>query len=82
MTRKQRVAFAVYCRMTCIGGSERGTCVCARPIDCTLQRHPEFPAARHEASVRMARWLLNRLNGQVPAQIQQALDELKGETTP
>jgi hypothetical protein len=30
----------------------------------------------------MARWLRNRLNGQVPAQIQQALDELKGETTP
>lgn len=47
-----------------------------------MQHHPGFPAASHEASIRMARWLLNRLDGRVQAQIQQALDELKGETTP
>lgn len=51
--------FLVCCRMTCMGGSEKGTCACKRPIDCTLQQHPKYDEYRDMATRRMVQHLKN-----------------------
>lgn len=57
-------AFTARCRMTCLGGSERGTCPCTRPAECEMQRHPLYDEARREAEARMWRYLRNGLEGE------------------
>jgi hypothetical protein len=52
-------AFTVRCRMTCLGGSERGECECRHPRECEMQSDPGYPAAREEAKARMLRYFLN-----------------------
>lgn len=51
--------FLVNCRMTCLGGSEKGTCECRGPINCTLQKHPKYDEYRMKAVTRMAQHLSN-----------------------
>lgn len=34
------------CKLTCDGGSERGSCACARPAECALRRGKWFDANR------------------------------------
>lgn len=53
--------FTERCRMTCLGGSERGTCPCTRPIECEMQEDPGYSAARDAAKERMSRYLLNAI---------------------
>lgn len=38
--------FLKFCRLTCVGGSERGTCPCAGPTDCQMKDHPDFATWR------------------------------------
>lgn len=47
--------FGQYCRLTCLGGSERGSCPCTHPDDCELRGHPKFEAERKAATKRMVR---------------------------
>lgn len=47
--------FAVHCKMTCLGGSEKGTCTCARGEDCVVQFDEGYEEARAEAMTRMLR---------------------------
>ena len=47
--------FTVYCRMTCLGGSERGLCGGPRPDACELAGDPGYAAARGAAQDRMLR---------------------------
>lgn len=54
-----RVRFATECRLTCWGGSERGTCECQGPAECRLRNAPGFKPARAEAARRMARHATN-----------------------
>lgn len=51
--------FLQYCRLTCLGGSERGTCPCEHPDGCEERGRPGFAAARQEARERMARFFTN-----------------------
>lgn len=68
--------FAAYCKMTCLGGSERGECPCKHPNACELQDHPEYAGARKEAKHRMLRYLAN---SDVHPTIKEAIDEkIKG----
>ncbi len=54
-------AFTERCRMTCLGGSERGTCPCKHPATCEMQDDPGYPAARDAAKARMGRYLMNSI---------------------
>lgn len=56
-----RAKFASQCRMTCMGGSEKGTCDCASPRECEMQESPHFTEAREKAKASMSRYLLNSL---------------------
>ena len=47
--------FTQHCKLTCLGGSEHGTCECESPAGCALQKHPNFPRARAEATERFRR---------------------------
>jgi len=47
--------FLQYCRMTCFGGSEMGTCECKNPLQCEMQEHPEFGRYQESATERMIR---------------------------
>lgn len=47
--------YATYCKLTCVGGSEEGTCPCQNPTWCELQDEANFPAARKEAIKEMIR---------------------------
>lgn len=47
--------------MTCLGGSERGTCACICPSDCFAQNDTGFAAARERAKAAMGRYLMNRI---------------------
>lgn len=38
-----------FCKMTCLGGSERGECSCTCPADCELQDHPDYERQRELA---------------------------------
>jgi len=51
--------FTVYCKMTCLGGSEKGTCLCTSPKQCHLTTDIEYKHARNEAIARMARHIKN-----------------------
>jgi hypothetical protein len=50
--------FGTHCKMTCLGGSEKGTCDCKHPDCCELQDHPKFREYRIKARERMARYLM------------------------
>jgi hypothetical protein len=52
-----RGRLASYCRLTCLGGSERGTCPCASPAACEMREVQGFEEARAEAITRMLRML-------------------------
>lgn len=67
MTPALRAKFAAYCKMTCLGGSERGECPCSGPTDCELQHHPLYPEARRAASARMARWVASEFGAAIAA---------------
>lgn len=56
-----RAKFAAQCRMTCMSGSEKGTCECASPKECEMQTSPYFAEAREKAKATMSRYLLNAL---------------------
>lgn len=49
--------FLEECRLTCFGGSEKGTCECRSPDTCKLRDHPRFQHFRNEAIARMVRHL-------------------------
>ena len=53
--------FAVECKLTCLGGSEKGTCDCRGPNDCVARNTPGFQLARGKAKKRMGRFLMNEL---------------------
>lgn len=59
---KSKSRFLVYCKMTCLGGSEQGECPCRSPATCELQDDPAYEQARAEAKIRMLRYLKNGLN--------------------
>lgn len=54
--------FLTYCRLTCFGGSEKGTCSCKCPNDCKLTGDPRFYYWRIKAQQRMLTYL--RGNGE------------------
>lgn len=56
--------FLRYCKLTCIGGSESGTCPCKHPKECNFQKDPEFDKARTEAKERMWQYFKNKLPGE------------------
>ncbi len=51
----------VECKLTCMGGSEKGTCSCRGPLQCKGKKLPGFSHARNEAVKRMGRHMLNML---------------------
>lgn len=53
--------FLSYCRMTCVGGSERGECPCTHPAVCELVDDPDYTTAREAAMARMGDYLLRGL---------------------
>lgn len=53
--------FGQHCRMTCLGGSEAGTCSCAGPQQCALKGHPKYSFWREKAVTRLARFLVQGL---------------------
>lgn len=57
LSRKDRARFASYCKLTCLGGSEQGTCSCKCPADCEMRHHPYFEEARAKAQQCMLRIL-------------------------
>ncbi len=59
---KTRAFWATVCKVTCLGGSERGTCDCARPNACAARTDPGFARARSEAVARTSRRLRNTIS--------------------
>lgn len=57
--KRSRSFWAIDCKMTCLGGSEKGHCACQRPIDCVAQHDPYYEAERNKAKYRMLRHLRN-----------------------
>lgn len=51
--------FLTFCKMTCLGGSERGECPCRGEYECELKKNPGYQHARNEAIVRMQRHMNN-----------------------
>jgi len=45
--------FAVFCKMTCLGGSEKGTCECTHPADCAIRFDDGYEDAIAEACKRI-----------------------------
>lgn len=60
---RSRAFWAQECKLTCLGGSERGTCACRCPNDCVAQHDPGFGAARQRAKDAMGRHLMNAIAG-------------------
>ncbi len=60
-TRQQRAKYAIYCKLTCLGGSEKGMCPCESPRDCEMKDQPGFEEARTEAKRRMLRYIKSKL---------------------
>jgi hypothetical protein len=52
-----KVLYAQHCKLTCLGGSEMGTCECECPNDCKARHRGDFDAADREAAARMRRHL-------------------------
>ena len=63
MSARSRAFWAQECKLTCLGGSERGTCACRCPNDCVAQHDPGFGAARQRAKEAMGRHLMNAIAG-------------------
>jgi hypothetical protein len=61
MNRADRAFFAHVCKLTCFGGSEKGTCDCRGPLECKARDHPGFEQAHREAVQRMSRLLQSEL---------------------
>lgn len=61
---KNSKLFLEECRLTCLGGSEKGTCSCRGPMDCEARNVPGFNKARDDAKRRMGRWLKKRVERQ------------------
>jgi len=59
--RQRRAKYAVYCKLTCLGGSEQGMCPCQSPAECEMQSEPGFEEARQAAAGRMLRWVKTKL---------------------
>lgn len=55
--RELRAKFATHCKLTCLGGSENGTCACKSGSECEMRGEPGFAIARAEAAKRMMRVL-------------------------
>ncbi len=51
--------FGVYCKLTCLGGSEHGTCACDHPHDCLVRFDEGYDEARRAAVARMVRYVRN-----------------------
>lgn len=49
--------FLRNCKMTAVGGSEKGTCVCVHPKECRLRLEPDFVFYRGLARARMQDYL-------------------------
>jgi hypothetical protein len=60
-TRQQRAKYVIYCKLTCLGGSERGMCPCESPADCEMKDQPGFQEARDEAARRVLRYVQGKL---------------------
>lgn len=58
--------FLQWCKLTCIGGSERGLCDCHSPAECKLREDPRFPKYRREAHQRQMRHLQNEIKTKAP----------------
>lgn len=56
----QQSKWALWCKLTCWGGSEKGECPCKNPKECQLQNHPAFPDKRKDAMARMWRHFANQ----------------------
>lgn len=52
--------FLTFCRLTCVGGSERGTCPCSGPTDCQMKTDPAFEAWRKNPRQQRLRCLPSR----------------------
>ena len=50
-----------FCRMTCDGGSERGSCDCQNPTDCQLQDRTDYQYQRDLSTKRYAKFFIERL---------------------
>jgi hypothetical protein len=64
---KDTEKFLVYCRLTCFGGSSKGTCPCKRPSECELTKHPKFSEFRFKAEERLQRYIANLRNERTEA---------------
>jgi hypothetical protein len=53
MSDDMRAKWLTYCKMTCVGGSEKGECHCKGSKDCELIEHPDYVTKRAEAIVRL-----------------------------
>lgn len=60
-TSRLRAFFATVCKMTCLGGSEKGTCECKSPAECKAKFDVQYESARREAMERMRRYVHNLL---------------------
>lgn len=49
--------FLQRCRLTCMGGSEKGSCPCEGPMMCEERKSPLFSLYRFKAEERMRRIL-------------------------
>jgi len=49
--------FLTHCRLTCFGGSEKGTCSCKSPAECKLTKDPRFSYWRRKAEERMFQFM-------------------------
>lgn len=54
----EKTKFLVECKMTCFGGSSKGTCDCHCPNDCKTMTDPKWSHYRSEAIVRMQRFAM------------------------
>jgi len=48
--------FEVYCKLTCLGGSEKGKCSCKNPQSCKMKDDPDFELMRGAATARLLRF--------------------------
>lgn len=58
--------------MTCLGGSEGGTCECQGPLNCKLQNHPKYDEYQNKAARRMIRHLSNAVGAELVTRMLQS----------
>lgn len=79
--RQRRARFAVYCKLTCLGGSEQAMCPCRTPRDCEMQDEPGFAKARIEAVARMRRHFNTALHTMIDEKVKTiVVDSVAGES--